>query len=144
MQNFCKILYGFYIIISNILRELNRNTRVETFDGNIQINRYDAEGMRHEMEENGKQVQFIFRGTEVVAEEMQEEKICYIRTYEFLASDAESARTYYHYASDEMGSITHVTAGNEILNRYEYEAWGNAEVCEEQVANRLPLQRTAV
>ncbi len=115
----------------------NRNTRVETFDGNIQINRYDAEGLRHEMEENGKLVQFIFRGTEVVAEETQEEKIRYIRTHELLASDAESARTYYHYASDEMGSITHVTVGNEILNRYEYDAWGNAEVCEEQVANRF-------
>lgn len=29
----------------------NRNTKVETFNGNIQINRYDAEGLRHEMEE---------------------------------------------------------------------------------------------
>ena len=73
----------------------NRNTRVETFDGNIQINRYDAEGLRHEMEENGKLVQFIFQGTEVLAEETQEEKIRYIRTHELLASDAESARTYY-------------------------------------------------
>ena len=32
----------------------NRQKEVETFDGNIQINRYDAEGLRHEMEENGK------------------------------------------------------------------------------------------
>ena len=30
----------------------NRNTKVETFNGNIQINHYDAEGLRHEMEEN--------------------------------------------------------------------------------------------
>ena len=95
----------------------NRNTRVETFDRNIQINRYDAEGLRHEVEENGKLVQFIFWGTEVVAEETQEEKSRYIRAGELLASDAESARTYYHYAGDEMGSITHVTAGNESLNR---------------------------
>ena len=72
----------------------NRNTRVETFDGNIQVNRYDAEGLRHEMEENGKLVQFIFRGTEVVAEETQEEKIRYIRTHELLASDAESGANY--------------------------------------------------
>ena len=116
----------------------NRNIRVETFDGNIQINHYDAEGLRHEMEENGKLVQFIFRGTEVVAEETQEENIRYIRTHELLASDAESARTYYHYASDEMGSITHVTdeEGN-IINCYEYDAWGNLTVEEEQVSNRF-------
>ena len=116
----------------------NRQTSVETFDGNIQINHYDAEGLRHEMEENGKLVQFIFRGTEVVVEETQEENIRYIRTHELLASDAESARTYYHYASDEMGSITHVTdeEGN-ILNRYEYDAWGNLTAAEEQVPNRF-------
>ena len=34
-----------------------------------ELYRYDTEGLRHEMEENGKLVQFIFRGTEVVAEE---------------------------------------------------------------------------
>ena len=117
----------------------NRNTKVETFNGNIQINRYDAEGLRHEMEENGKLVSFIYRGDEVIAEESQEDKIRYIRTSVLLASDAESARTYYHYASDEMGSITHVTdsENKEILNHYEYDAWGNLTVCEEKVQNRF-------
>ena len=116
----------------------NRNTKVETFNGNIQINRYDAEGLRHEMEENGKLVSFIYRGDEVIAEESQEDKIRYIRTSVLLASDAESARTYYHYASDEMSSITHVVGENEeILNHYEYDAWGNLTVCEEKVHNRF-------
>ena len=116
----------------------NRQTAVETFDGNIQINHYDAEGLRHEMEENGRLVQFIFRGTEVVVEETQEENIRYIRTHELLASDAESARTCYHYASDEIGSITHVTdeKGN-LLNHYEYDAWGNLTTEEEQISNRF-------
>lgn len=129
----------------------NRNTKVETFSGDIQINRYDGEGLRHEMEENGKLFTFIFRGTEIVAEESKEDKIRYIRTGELLASDAESARTYYHYASDEMGSITHVVAGEEkesgnhagegiigsVLNRYEYDAWGNLTNCEEKIKNRF-------
>ena len=117
----------------------NRNTKVETFNGNIQINRYDAEGLRHEMEENGRLVSFIFRGDEVVAEESQEDRIRYIRTSVLLASDAESARTYYHYASDEMSSVTHVVddQNEEILNRYEYDAWGNLTTCEEKVHNRF-------
>ncbi len=87
------------------------------FNGNVQINRYDAEGLRHEMEENGKLVTFIYRGDEIVAEESKEDKIRYIRTSILLASDAESARTYYHYASDEMGSITHIvdSENKEIL-----------------------------
>ena len=117
----------------------NRNTKVETFNGNIQINRYDAEGLRHEMEENGRLVSFIFRGDEVVAEESQEDRIRYIRTSVLLASDAESARTYYHYASDEMSSVTHVVDSEkeETLNHYEYDAWGNLTTCEEKVHNRF-------
>ena len=111
---------------------------METFSGNIQINHYDAEGLHHEMEENGKLVTFIYRGDEAIAEESQEDKIRYIRTSVLLASDAESARTYYHYASDEMSSITHVVGENEeILNHYEYDAWGNLTVCEEKVHNRF-------
>ena len=111
---------------------------MKTFNGNIQINYYDAEGLHHEMEENGKLVSFIYHGDEVIAEESQEDRIRYIRTSVLLASDAESARTYYHYASDEMGSITHVVDENEeILNHYEYDAWGNLTVCEEKVHNRF-------
>ena len=50
----------------------------------------------------------------------------YIRGSELIARNTDAVRTYYHYASDEMGSITHVTdeEGN-LLNRYEYDAWGN-------------------
>ena len=115
----------------------NRNTKVETFNGNIQINHYDAEGLRHEMEENGRLVSFIFRGTEVVMEETKEDKIRYIRTNELLASDAESARTYYHYASDEIGNITHVVNDTNVINYYEYDVWGNLTVCEETIENRF-------
>ena len=115
----------------------NRTEKVETFDGHVQINRYDAEGLRHEMEEDGRLVQFIFRGDEVVAEEKDNSIIRYIRGYDLIASDAERARTYYHYASDEMSSITHMVEGTDVRNHYEYDAWGNTTVCEETVENRF-------
>ena len=118
---------------------LNRNTRVETFDGNIQINHYDAEGLRHETDENGKLVQFIFNpAKEVVTETEDRTVLRYIRDSKLIARNTDAVRTYYHYASDEMGSITHVTEeeGN-ILNHYEYAAWGNLTAEEEQVANRF-------
>lgn len=38
----------------------NRTERVETFDSHVQVNRCDPEGLRHEVEEDGKLVQFIF------------------------------------------------------------------------------------
>ena len=108
------------------------------FDGQVQINRYDAEGLRHEVEENGQLVKFLYSGREVVLEESKEETIRYIRGYELIASDSEKARTYYHYACDEMGSITHILGDTgEVLNYYEYDAFGNALVCEEKVKNRF-------
>lgn len=34
----------------------NRTEKVEIFDEKVQVNHYDAEGLRHEIEENGKLV----------------------------------------------------------------------------------------
>lgn len=135
-----------YDAAGNLLRDdkavygydaFGRNVSAELYDGRIQINHYDAEGLRHEMEENGRLVSFLFRGTEIVAEEAEGENVRYIRADRLLASDAESARTYYHYASDEMGSITHVVRDRETLSRYAYDAWGNPTVCEEGVKSRF-------
>ena len=119
----------------------NRTVKVETFDGNVQVNRYDAEGLRHEMEENGRLVRFIFHKGEAVAEQEENSNVIrLIRGSELIArsSDSESARTYYHYASDEMGSTTHIVdeSGN-VQNRYAYDAWGKIEVKEEAVPNRF-------
>ena len=77
----------------------NRTVKVETFDGNVQVNRYDAEGLRHEMEENGWLVRFIFHKGEAVAEQEENSNVIrLIRGSELIArsSDSESARTYYH------------------------------------------------
>ena len=119
----------------------NRTVKVETFDGNVQINRYDAEGLRHEMEENGRLVRFIFHKGEAVAEQEENSNVIrLIRGSELIArsSDSESARTYYHYASDEMGSTTHIVDENgNIQNCYAYDAWGKIEVKEESVPNRF-------
>ena len=66
----------------------NRTEKVETFDGHVQINHYDAEGLRSGMEEDGRLVQFIFRSQEVVTQ-LEEEKgmTRYIRGYDLIASD---------------------------------------------------------
>ena len=119
----------------------NRTEKVETFDGHIQLNRYDAEGLRYEMEENGNLVQFIFnQNREVVTEEDTSSLNRLIRGTELIAasSSADSARTYYHYVSDEMGSTTHIVdEAGAVQNRYEYDAWGNITAQEEAVSNRF-------
>ena len=119
----------------------NRTEKVGTFDGHIQLNRYDAEGLRYEMEENGNLVRFIFnQDREVVTEEDNSGLNRLIRASELIAanSSADSARTYYHYASDEMGSTTHIVdEDGTVKNRYEYDAWGNITAQEEAVPNRF-------
>ena len=116
----------------------NRTKKVETyFSPHTQVNHYDAEGLRSEMIEDGKLVQFIFRGDEVAAEEKDSNIVRFIRGYDLVASDAEKAKTYYHYACDEMGSITHLVEEDSVKNCYEYDAWGNLAVCEETVENRF-------
>ncbi|WP_140401265.1 RHS repeat domain-containing protein, partial [Anaeromassilibacillus sp. An200] len=119
----------------------NRTVKAEAFDGNVQVNRYDAEGLRYEMEENGRLVRFIFHKGEAVAEQEENSNVIrLIRGSELIArsSDGESARTYYHYASDEMGSTTHIVDDNgNVQNRYAYDAWGKITVREEAVPNRF-------
>ena len=126
-----------------------RVSEVETAEGGTQKNRYDAEGLRHEMEENGRLVQFLYADREVIAETQSDGNVIrYIRGLGLISSDSEKAKTYYHYVSDEQGSITHVTEGegktadesqseHKILNRYTYDAFGNTTDCEETVANRF-------
>ena len=106
----------------------------------VQINRYDGEGLRHEMEENGRLVKFLYNeDREVVAEETSNGTITrYIRGLGLISSDSEEAKTYYHYVSDEQGSITHVLSEDaEILNHYNYDAFGNIIEKTEQVENRF-------
>ena len=122
-------------------------------DGSFQKNHYDAEGLRAEMEENGQLVKFLYNeDREAVAEEESDGNVIrYIRGLGLISSDSEKAKTYYHYVSDEQGSITHVINGEEkesgelpqedvqsrVLNYYEYDAFGNTIRCEEQVHNRF-------
>ena len=117
---------------------MNRLKEVTNTDGSWQKNHYDGEGLRAELEENGKLVSFIYNEDKVVSEKTDNNTLRYIRGYDLVSSDSESARTYYHYACDELGSITHITdeAGN-ILNRYEYDAFGNFTLKEETIENRF-------
>ena len=106
----------------------------------VQINRYDGEGLRHEMEENGRLIKFLYNEErEVVAEETGNGTITrYIRGLGIISSDSEEAKTYYHYVSDEQGSITHILSEDaEILNHYSYDAFGNIIEKTEQVENRF-------
>lgn len=117
----------------------NHMVKAEDVQGNIQKNRYDAEGLRYEMEENERLFGYVYDGREIITQEAGQDTIRYIRGYELISSDSESARTYYHYASDELGSITHVVneSDHRVVNTYEYDSFGNTLRAEEEVYNPL-------
>ncbi len=64
-------------------------------------------------------------------------RYCHIWGCSLLSSDSEQARTYYHYVSDEKGSITHLISSEEerVLNEYSYDVFGNRTVLKETVDN---------
>ena len=87
-------------------------------------------------------VKFLFNEEkEVIAEETDGEVIRYIHGLGIISSDSESARTYYHYVSDNQGSVrlilTDTTNDRRICNYYCYDAFGESIISHENVHNRF-------
>ena len=94
------------------------------------------------MEEDGQLVKFLFNEErEVIAEETGNDVIRYVRGLGIISSDSESARTYYHYVSDNQGSVRLILTDTEndrrIRNYYCYDAFGESVISHEDVHNRF-------
>ena len=115
----------------------HQQTRVETETGNVQENRYDAEGLRFELLENGRRTSFVYHDGELLQEEGREEQ----KTSYHLGAGMEAFRrgqelSYYH--RDEQLSTVFVTDGQgEIRNSYQYDAFGISLETTEQLNNRI-------
>ena len=115
----------------------HQQTRVETETGSVQENRYDAEGLRFELLENGRRTSFVYHDGELLQEEGREEQ----KTSYHLGAGMEAFRrgqelSYYH--RDEQLSTVFVTDGQgEIRNSYQYDAFGIPLDTTEQLNNRI-------
>ena len=114
-----------------------QQTRVETETGSVQENRYDAEGLRFELLENGRRTSFVYHDGELLQEEGREEQ----GTSYHLGAGMEAFRrgqelSYYH--RDEQLSTTFITGGHgDVLNSYQYDAFGIPLETTEQLNNRI-------
>ena len=110
---------------------------METETGSVQENRYDAEGLRFELLENGRRTSFVYHNGELLQEEGREEQ----GTSYHLGAGMEAFRrgqelSYYH--RDEQLSTVFVTDGQgEIRNSYQYDAFGIPLETTEQLNNRI-------
>ena len=93
------------------------------------------------MQENGQPVKFLVNeGKEVIVEET-DDVMRYIRGLGIISSDSENARNYYHYVSDNQGSVrlilTDTINDRRIRNYYCYDASGESVISHEDVHNRF-------
>ena len=115
----------------------HQQTRVETENGNVQENRYDAEGLRFELLENGRRTSFVYHDGELLQEEGREEQ----GTSYHLGAGMEAFRrgqelSYYH--RDEQLSTVFVTDGHRnVQNSYQYDAFGMSLGTTEKLNNRI-------
>ncbi|RHQ71907.1 hypothetical protein DWX99_15420, partial [Firmicutes bacterium AF22-6AC] len=115
----------------------HQQTGVETETGNVQENRYDAEGLRFELLENGRRTSFVYHNGELLQEEGREEQ----GTSYHLGAGMEAFRrgqelSYYH--RDEQLSTTFITGGHgDVQNSYQYDAFGMSLGTTEKLNNRI-------
>ena len=114
----------------------NQQTRVETGDGQVQINGYDAEGLRHEVRENGKPVRFVYHDGELLYERSEKEENSY-----HLGAGTEAARrggeTYYYHQDEQLSTALITDRAGTIRNSYAYDAFGNGQETSEGMENRI-------
>ena len=116
----------------------NQQTQVELEDGTVQTNRYDPEGLRHEMEENGKLLRFVYHKGELVYERGETEQTG-TSYHQGAGTEAlNRAGKIYYYHKDEQLSTAFITdEQGAIKNTYRYDAFGNTLDSMEQIENRI-------
>jgi|GEM_PF-1413937 len=105
------------------------NWEVIRADETFLLNRYDTEGLRAEMEENGRLCRFVFHRGEIISEEAGSESGSYLSSryirgngVEYLEQDG----TAYSFQKDEQGSTVFLlNREKEICGAYTYDGFGN-------------------
>ncbi len=115
----------------------HQQTRVETENGRVQQNRYDAENLRFELLENGRRTSFVYHKGELLHEEGREEpKSSYHLGMGIDAFQRGQELSYCH--RDEQLSMALITGGQGgIQNSYQYDAFGVQLEEKEQFYNRI-------
>ena len=113
----------------------NQQVKVKCQNGQIQENRYDAEGLRHEMKENEKLLRFVYHRGELLYEGGKDER-SYHLGYGIEAASGGGEISYYH--RDEQLSTALMTGeAGDVRNYYRYDAFGVLLEAGEKAGNRI-------
>ena len=115
----------------------NQQIRVECADGQIQENRYDAEGLRHEMRENGKLLGFVYQNGELLYEEGGDKETASCHLGAGIEAVRRGQRTYYYHPDEQLSTALITDETGTIKNQYRYDAFGAGLEVSEELPNRI-------
>ena len=115
----------------------NQQIRVERADGQIQENRYDAEGLRHEMRENGKLLRFVYQNGELLYEEGGDKETASCHLGAGIEAVRRGQRTYYYHPDEQLSTALITDETGTIKNQYRYDAFGAGLEASEELPNRI-------
>ncbi len=115
----------------------NQQVRAECADGRIQENRYDAEGLRHEMRENGKLLRFVYQNGELLYEEGGDKETASYCLGAGIEAVRRGQRTYYYHPDEQLSTALITDETGTIKNQYRYDAFGAGLEVSEELPNRI-------
>ena len=119
----------------------HQQTRIETEDGRIQENRYDAESLRYDLIENGKHTCLIYHNGELLYEKEEETEQSKEETSYQLGAGIEAfqrnKRAFYYHQDEQLNTALITNRKGEIKNPYQYDAFGNGLEIVEELSNRI-------
>ena len=120
---------------------LHQQTQVETETGNIQKNRYDVEGLRYELIENGRRTSFVYHNGEFLHEKGEEAGLSKETISYHLGAGIEAfqrdSKTYYYHQDEQLNTTLITDEERKLRNHYQYDAFGAGLEAVEALPNRI-------
>ena len=113
----------------------NQQIRTETEEGQVQENRYDAEGLRYEVRENANRIRFVYHQGELLYEKGGEESSYHLGGG--IEAVWQSEKNHYYHQDEQLSTAFITNEKREIQNHYQYDAFGNGICQEEGISNRI-------
>ena len=115
----------------------HQQTRVETETGSVQENRYDAEGLRFELLENGRRTSFVYHDGELLQEEGREEQEISYHLGAGIEAFRRGQELYYYHRDEQLSTALVTDEHRNVQNSYQYDAFGIPLETTEKLNNRI-------
>ena len=115
----------------------HQQTRVETENGRVQENRYDAENLRFELLEKGRRTSFVYHNGELLHEEGREGQGTSYHLGLGINAFRRGQKSYYNQQDEQLSTVFITDSQGGIQSSYQYDAFGAELESIECVFNRI-------